>query len=249
MRKLKKNLANRSSATKTACTPMYANQLSNVGILAMVVVASRKTGEHTFYKASGGVRLAWHVRGTSSGSTRPIKFKHSFGISGLPESTHFISAHTLRAFPNNPSLCIEMSGSSSDGEHDFACGDAEAAFGSPVRAGELKKGEFVLIQGHPCKVCKKLDSILLYLPYFQLQNACMFKPRRCLPGRQVLAHEGLFSQIVDVAKSKSGKHGHSKVNVVGLDVFYASKHAAFWPSSHTAVAPEGKQDALRVRCT
>ena len=46
---------------------------------------------------------------------------------------------------------------------------------------------------------------------------------------------------MDVTKSKSGKHGHSKVKVTGLDVFCASKHVAFWPSSHTAVAPEGKR--------
>ena len=30
--------------------------------------------------------------------------------------------------------------------------DADAALTYPVRAGELKKGSYVVIQGHPCKV-------------------------------------------------------------------------------------------------
>jgi hypothetical protein len=38
----------------------------------------------------------------------------------------------------------------------FACAvaDADAALTYPVRAGELKKGSYVVIQGHPCKVRK-----------------------------------------------------------------------------------------------
>jgi hypothetical protein len=30
--------------------------------------------------------------------------------------------------------------------------DADAALTYPVRVGELKKGSYVVIQGHPCKV-------------------------------------------------------------------------------------------------
>ena len=46
-------------------------------------------------------------------------------------------------------------------------------------------------------------------------------------------------QIVSLTKSKSGKHGHAKVKMTGLDVFTGDKFIGYWPTSHTAFAPEG----------
>lgn len=40
----------------------------------------------------------------------------------------------------------------SDDEGEFETADAGAADCYPVRAGEVKKGQFVVIKGHPCKV-------------------------------------------------------------------------------------------------
>lgn len=41
-------------------------------------------------------------------------------------------------------------------------------------------------------------------------------------------------------KAKTGKHGHAKVKMTGLDIFNGDKYIGFWPTSHTAFAPEGE---------
>ncbi len=40
-------------------------------------------------------------------------------------------------------------------EEEFDAADAGAADSTPIRAGEIKKGGFVVIKGHPCKVCQR----------------------------------------------------------------------------------------------
>lgn len=40
----------------------------------------------------------------------------------------------------------------SDGEGDFAATDAGAADCTPCTAGDLKKNDYVVIKGHPCKI-------------------------------------------------------------------------------------------------
>lgn len=38
-------------------------------------------------------------------------------------------------------------------DEEFVSADSGAADCYPVRAGEIKKGQYVVIKGHPCKVC------------------------------------------------------------------------------------------------
>lgn len=85
----------------------------------------------------------------------------------------------------------------SDGEEpqfDFEGGDAGAQQTFPVRAGKIKKGSFIEIDGHPCKV-------------------------------------------VDVSTSKTGKHGHAKASIVGLDIFTDKKYEVVSPTSHNVMVP------------
>jgi translation initiation factor 5A len=72
--------------------------------------------------------------------------------------------------------------------------DAGASNTFPAQAGSLAKGDFVVINGKPCR-------------------------------------------IVDISTSKTGKHGHAKANITGIDVFTGKKYEDVCPTSHNMSCP------------
>jgi translation initiation factor 5A len=49
--------------------------------------------------------------------------------------------------------------------------------------------------------------------------------------------EGRPCRVVDIAKSKTGKHGHAKANIAGADLFTGRRYEAHLPTSHDIEVP------------
>jgi translation initiation factor 5A len=84
--------------------------------------------------------------------------------------------------------------SAADDDVEIASADSGASLTYPIRAGEVKKGGYVLLKEKPCKV-------------------------------------------ISVTTSKTGKHGHAKATITGLDLFTGKKYLEVCPTSHNMTAP------------
>ena len=49
--------------------------------------------------------------------------------------------------------------------------------------------------------------------------------------------EGRPCRVVDIAKSKTGKHGHAKANIASTDIFTGRRYEAHLPTSHDIEVP------------
>mmetsp|Transcript_19485 Transcript_19485/g.9055 ORF Transcript_19485/g.9055 Transcript_19485/m.9055 type:complete len:115 (-) Transcript_19485:745-1089(-) len=88
-------------------------------------------------------------------------------------------------------------------ESEFGSGESGASYTYPKQAGNLKKGDYAVLKGHPCK-------------------------------------------IVEISTSKTGKHGHAKANITGLDIFTSNKYQETCPTSHMLSCPNVERQEFQL---
>lgn len=62
------------------------------------------------------------------------------------------------------------------------------------------------------------------------------KAGSCKKGVHVML-KGNPCKVIDVSTSKTGKHGHAKINITGVDIFSGKKYQESSPTSHNLMQP------------
>jgi len=75
-------------------------------------------------------------------------------------------------------------------------------------------------------------------------NAADTTPAQCSSLRKggYVMLKGNPCKIIDMSTSKTGKHGHAKVNMAGVDIFTGKKYEDMSPSTHNMMVPVVKRE-------
>lgn len=104
----------------------------------------------------------------------------------------------------------------------FESGDSGASATFPQQCSALRKNGFVML---------KVGLLITHMKYF-VPNIYVLQGRPC--------------KIVEMSTSKTGKHGHAKVHMVGIDIFNGKKLEDICPSTHNMDVPVVKREDFTV---
>jgi len=73
-------------------------------------------------------------------------------------------------------------------------------------------------------------------------------PKQCSALRkgEPVIIKGRPCKVVEMSTSKTGKHGHAKVHMVGLDIFTGKKYEDICPSTHNMECPVVKRQDYQL---
>jgi translation initiation factor 5A len=73
-------------------------------------------------------------------------------------------------------------------------------------------------------------------------------PQQCSALRKggYVVLKGKPCKVMEMSTSKTGKHGHAKVHLVGLDIFTGKKYDDICPSTHNVQVPNVTRKELEV---
>lgn len=79
-------------------------------------------------------------------------------------------------------------------------------------------------------------------------GASLSYPNQCSALRKngYVLIKGRPCKIVEMTTSKTGKHGHAKVHMVGIDIFNAKKYEDICPSTHNMDVPHVSRDEFDI---
>lgn len=79
-------------------------------------------------------------------------------------------------------------------------------------------------------------------------GASLTYPTECgnIKKNSYMVFQGRPCKVVDYSTSKTGKHGHAKASIVGIDIFTGKKYEDSVPTSHNVEVPNIKRTEWTV---
>eukprot|EP00746_Dinoflagellata_sp_MGD_P011252 gnl/MRDRNA2_/MRDRNA2_123536_c0_seq1.p1 gnl/MRDRNA2_/MRDRNA2_123536_c0~~gnl/MRDRNA2_/MRDRNA2_123536_c0_seq1.p1 ORF type:complete len:264 (+),score=53.84 gnl/MRDRNA2_/MRDRNA2_123536_c0_seq1:53-844(+) len=172
---------------------MRMGSVAGIAFLTFIAVAHAKSSKWNLREHAALVHRAFKSLRSDQGSLDHAVLRKG-SLDSPPLRCAGCGCHAGAGVARWLASSSDSGGEEFDGD-DFAGQEGLASSTTfPKSAGSIRKGQFCMLKGHPCKVS-------------------------------------------DVSSSKTGKHGHAKVNLVGTDIFTGKKHEDMCPSSHNMDVP------------